>query len=73
MYIYLIFPYGVSYLDHKKLNKGDLLSYFHSESNFTWGKIGLTWCTWVHLIAMNQMTKKWCNNSGDDENGHGEE
>jgi len=42
MYSYLIFPYGVSYLDHKQLNKGDLLSYFHSESNFTWSKIGLT-------------------------------
>ena len=61
MYIYLIFPHGVSYLDHKQLNKGGLLSYFHSESNFTWGKTGLTWCTWVHLMIIGQMTKKWCN------------
>ena len=61
MQIYLIFPHGVSCLYHKKLNKGGLLSYFHSESNFTQGKIGLTWCTWVHLMIIGQMTKKWCN------------
>ena len=61
MYICLIFPYGVSCLDHKKLNKGDSLSYFHSESNFTWSKIGLTWFNWVHLMIIGQMTKKWCN------------
>ena len=48
-----MFPHGVSYLDHKQLNKCGLLSYFHSERDFTYGKIGLTWCTWVHLMTMS--------------------